>query len=86
MELDEFEQKWDRRLEQGFYGLAIDDPKVIELVDKRFTEWEEKYPSFSFSQIKMKFGSSRVYCDGVPYEETSQLEKDINNIYHETSI
>lgn len=77
--VEEFDKKWKDHLEEGNYGLAIDDEKVIEYLDKKFTELKEKYPNFTYSQIKLKFTYPRVYME--PNEiNTSQIEDDIHNI------
>jgi hypothetical protein len=80
MQPDIFDLKWDSRCEHGHYGLAINDPEVITLVDETFTLWEQLYPDFTFSQIKTKFNSVRVYCENVPYELTRELEQKIEQI------
>lgn len=76
----EFNNKWKHRLEKNHYGIALNSPEILKLVDETFTRWEQEYPDFTYSQIKYKFGTSAVYCDNVPYDETDKLEKQINNL------
>lgn len=73
----EFNEKWEKCLEDGFYGMAIEDPKVIEYLDDEFTKEIIINPSFNYSQIKIKFGMSRVYANS---DKTSIWEKQINQI------
>jgi hypothetical protein len=79
MTLEEFMKKWRSHLESGHYGLDIEHSEVITYLDEKFTQLEEEFPHFTFSQIKMKFGSSRVYME--PSEiRTKEIEEKINNI------
>jgi hypothetical protein len=80
MRIQQFDKKWEYRLEEGFDGLSFNDPKIVKLVDETFTRWETEYPHFTLSQIKYKFGTSRVYCDNVPFSETNKLEQEINKL------
>ena len=77
MTAEEFNEKYSFYLEEGYYGLAIDDPKVIEYLDKEFEKEIESNPEFKYSQIKMKFGSSRVYTTS---DKSSEWETEINSI------
>ena len=63
MTLPEFNQKWRNRIEDRFRGLEINDPKVIDYLDKEFEMYVMINPQFEFSQIKIKFGFSRVYTN-----------------------
>lgn len=54
----EFNIKWDDYIEPGFYGLEINDEKVIDFLDEVFSNF--KY-DFTISQIKLKFGKCRFY-------------------------
>jgi hypothetical protein len=79
MTSDQFNEKWKDHLEEGHYGLAIDDKKVTEYLDKKFTEFKEKYPNFTYSQIKLKYSFPCVYMD--PWDiNKAEIEKDINDI------
>lgn len=77
MTSDEFNEKWSKYLEDGFYGLAINHPQVIKYLDKEFTKEVEINPSFTYAQIKMKFGKSRVYANS---EKTSIWEKEVDRL------
>jgi hypothetical protein len=81
MTCDEFNKKWEAYLEDGFYGIAIPYPEVIAYLDREFTEEVKVNPSFSYSQIKMKFGTSRVYASS---KKTSTWESEINKLIHGT--
>jgi hypothetical protein len=77
----EFNKKWNNYLEYGFYGMAIEHPQVIEYLDKEFEEEIKTNPSFNYSQIKMKFGSSRVYANS---DKTSVWENEVNTLVNAT--
>jgi hypothetical protein len=78
MAATEFNKKYKAYLEEGHYGLAIDDEAVINYLDGKFQEFI-KIPGFSYSQIKLKFGMARVYCQptNIP---TNELEAEIEKI------
>ena len=78
MTTEEFNKKYSSYLEERFYGLDIDHPEVIEYLDKEFEKEIEKNPEFQFSQIKMKFGSSRVYTNS---DKSSEWESEIVRIF-----
>lgn len=73
----EFNQKWGKYLEDGHYGMAIEHQQVIEYLDNEFTKEIAINPSFNYSQIKGKFGTSRVYANS---EKTSIWEDEINKL------
>lgn len=81
MKSDEFNKKYDKYLEDGFYGMAIEHPQVIEYLDKEFEKEIKSNPSFNYAQIKMKFGTSRVYANS---EKTSIWEKEVNRLVNAT--
>jgi len=78
MTTEEFNKKYSAYLEERFDGLDIDHPEVIEYLDKEFEKEIEKNPEFQFSQIKMKFGSSRVYTNS---DKSSEWESEIVRIF-----
>lgn len=80
MKVDEFNKKWQNRLEDGHYGMAINNEEVINLVDKYFTDFEINYTDFTFSQIKLKFGYLRIYANNVNQIVLTELENKINEI------
>lgn len=77
MNVKEFNEKWNIYLEDGFYGMTIDHPKVIEYLDKEFAKEAETNPSFNYAQIKMKFGRSRVFANS---DKISLWEAEINKL------
>lgn len=85
MTIDEFNEKYKEYLETGHYGLAINIPKVIDFLDKIFTELI-LIPNFKYSQIKMKFGTSRFYSTLKEGTLSYIIEKEINRIYTEETI
>ena len=78
MTTEEFNKKYSAYLEERFYGLDISHPEVVEYLDKEFEKEIEKNPEFQYSQIKMKFGSSRVYSTS---DKSSEWETEIDRIF-----
>ena len=78
MTAEEFNKKYSAYLEERFYGLDIDHPEVVDYLDKEFEKEIEKNPAFQYSQIKMKFGSSRVYSTS---DKSSEWEDEIDRIF-----
>ena len=78
MTAEEFNKKYNRYLEEGHYGLDISHPEVVLLLDKEFEKEIEKNPEFKFSQIKIKFGYSRVYSTS---DKNSEWESEIDRIF-----
>lgn len=62
MTTEEFNEKYKDYLEEGHYGLDISYPAVVEYLDKIFQDLI-KIPGFKYSQIKLKFNSSRFYTN-----------------------
>lgn len=81
MTCDEFNEKWNKYLEDGFYGMAIEHPQVIEYLDKEFEKEVKINTSFNYAQIKVKFGSSRVYANS---DKTSVWEDEVNRLVNAT--
>lgn len=77
MTIEEFDEKWKDYLEDGHYGLAINNEKVIDYLDKEFTKEVKINPSFTYAQIKIKFGTSRVYTNS---NKNYEWEKEIDKI------
>ena len=75
MTIDEFDKKWKGHKEQGHYGMAINIPRIIEYMDAELTKEKEVNPTFTFSQIKLKFGTARVYTSS---DKATQWERGIN--------
>lgn len=74
--IKEFNEKYKAFLEEGHYGLAIDNQNVITYLDEKFQEFI-KVPGFTYSQIKIKFSSVRFYATNVP---TSEVELKLQEI------
>lgn len=79
MTAQEFNNKYDNWLQDGHYGLAIDDENIIEFLDNIFQDLT-RIPSFSYAQIKMKFDHARFYADGVSSTMCYLIEHKINEI------
>lgn len=75
----EFNIKYKDYLETGHYGLAIEHEGVIRFLDNIFTDLIQ-IPDFQYSQIKMKFGMSRFYADGLTSSMCYLIESRINQI------
>ncbi len=76
---NDFNKKYKDYLEEGHYGLALNDPKIIEYLDKEFEELI-KLPGFSYSQIKEKFYTSRFYVEGVSSDKINEIEQHLNTL------
>ena len=63
MTMEMFDEKWLPFLEEGFDGLTINDENVINYLDKEFEKEIIVNSNFTYAQIKLKFGSSRVYAN-----------------------
>jgi hypothetical protein len=79
MRIDEFNQKYEKQKEKGFYGLDIDIPEVIEFLDELFENVFLWVPGFEYAQIKLKFGRARFYSS-LPYKVNHMVEQEINRI------
>ena len=73
----EFNEKYKDYLEYRFDGMEIEDPEIIDMCDMFFRDWI-KIPEFEYSQIKTKFGTSRVYC--APREVDARLLEGVIDI------
>jgi 5-bromo-4-chloroindolyl phosphate hydrolysis protein len=58
----EFNEKYKDYLEEGHYGIDINEPSVITYVDQIFNDLTQ-IPGFKYQQIKTKFGLTRVYTN-----------------------
>lgn len=58
----EFNEKYKDYLEEGHYGMDINEPSVLAYVDQIFNDLTQ-IPGFKYQQIKTKFGLSRVYTN-----------------------
>jgi hypothetical protein len=75
---EEFDKKYSSYLEEGHYGLDISHPEVVAYLDKEFGKEIEKNPEFQYSQIKLKFGSVRVYTTS---DKNPEWETEIDSIF-----
>ena len=62
MTTDEFNEKYFDYLEEGHYGLALENPSVIKYLDQMF-EGLIKIPGFQYSQIKIKYDMICFYTN-----------------------
>lgn len=62
MTVNEFNEKYKDYLEEGHYGLDLNNPNIIKYLDEIF-EGLIKIPGFKYTQIKEKFGLSRFYTN-----------------------
>lgn len=60
MTVEEFNIKYKDYLEEGHYGLDINNQEVIKYLDNIFIDLI-KIPGFKYTQIKIKFSSIRFY-------------------------
>lgn len=58
----EFNEKYKEYIEEGHYGMDINEPSVLTYVDQIFNDLI-KIPGFQFSQVKTKYGLARVYTN-----------------------
>jgi hypothetical protein len=81
----EFNDKYAAYLEEGHYGMDINEPSVLAYVDQIFNDLI-KIPEFKYKQVKTKFGLARVYTnlqDIIPFVGRiieQELEEKINFI------
>ena len=76
---EEFNKKYQSYLKEGYYGLSIDLPELTKELDILFQEFIQ-HEGFSYSQIKLKFGYGRFYCEGLPAELINKTE-DIITVF-----
>lgn len=82
MTLENFNTKWKPYIEPRFYGASINHEGVLTYLDVEFEKEIEVNPDFNFAQIKLKFGTSRVYANS-PNTRTWEIE--IDRILKETN-
>lgn len=80
MTIEQFNEKYKDYLEEGHYGLSIDEEdELIDWLDIKFQEFI-KEPGFSYSQIKLKFGTGRFYCSKLSTGEVVEVERKITEL------
>jgi len=81
----EFNEKYKDYIEEGHYGMDINEPSVLAYVDQVFNDLT-LIPGFKYQEIKTKFGLARVYTnleDIMPFAGriiNQELEEKINFI------
>jgi hypothetical protein len=80
MTAEQFNEKYADFLEERHYGLDIDHEKVVAYLDDVFENELTKLPGFSYSQIKLKYSTSRFYANGVSSERETEIERKINEL------
>ena len=59
----EFNTKWNAYLVDGYYGVAIENKKVLAFLDAEFQKEIESNSGFNYKQVKVKFDACRVYAN-----------------------
>ena len=75
----EFNKKYSNYLKPRFYGLDIDNPMVIQYLDSEFEKEIKQNHTFQYSQIKLKFGRTVIYCSKEP-DVVREWEEKIDGI------
>lgn len=68
----EFNEKWKIHISEAASGLQINDDKVIKYLDEEFLNELISNHFFKFSQIKIKFGTTRIYSNSYKNHEWEQ--------------
>lgn len=76
----DFNNKYEKYLEKGHYGLDVHDEEFINWLDIKFQEFI-KIPGFSYAQIKEKYLTGRFYCEGLTREQEKEVEDKITDFY-----
>jgi hypothetical protein len=79
MTCTDFNEKWEKYLEPGHYGASIENKEVLEYLDNKF-QTLTKNKNFTYSQIKIKYGSARFYCVGIDFDVIQDIEIEINKL------
>ena len=76
----EFNEKYKDYLEEGHYGLAINDQQIIDYLNIVFQDLI-RIPGFKYYQIKTKFNTCRFYTNlhGILPEIGNIIEFNIEN-------
>ena len=81
----EFNDKYKEYIEEGHYGMDIEESSVLAYVNEIFNDLIQ-IPGFKYQQIKTKYGLARVYTnldDLMPFVGriiNQELEEKINFI------
>jgi hypothetical protein len=79
MTTEEFNEKYKDFLEEGHYGLDIENEEFIKWLDEKFQEFI-KIPNFNYAQIKIKFGMGRFYCNALTRKQEKEVEDKITEL------
>lgn len=74
---EEFNEKYKDNLAEGFEGLSFGNEKVIEYLDKEFSKAVKEDGNFYYEQIKVKWGTPRVYTSSQKDEEWEEAIRKI---------
>ena len=76
----EFNEKYKDYLEEGHYGLAINNQQIIDYLNIVFQDLI-RIPGFKYYQIKTKFNTCRFYTNlhGILPEIGNVIEVNIEN-------
>lgn len=77
MTAGEFNEKYSKYLEPGHYGMDIHYSEVIDYLDREFERETKINPEFCYSQIKIKWGESRIYADS---DNTTKWEREVDKM------
>jgi hypothetical protein len=83
--IEEFNNKYKEYIDEGHYGMSINEPSVLAYVDQVFNDLT-LIPGFKYQEIKTKFGLARVYTnleDIMPFAGriiNQEIEEKINFI------
>lgn len=80
MTTGQFNVKYSEYLDEGHYGMDINDERVIKFLDKEFTEEIEHDPNFKYQQIKLKWNMTRIYSSSEKnYFWENEIDKILGN-------
>lgn len=85
MTAEDFNKKYNKYLETGFYGLAIDNEEVVKYLDDIFENVLTKLPYFRYQQIKTKFDNVRFYADVDSMYLLRTIENEISRILKQSA-
>jgi hypothetical protein len=83
MNCTEFNEKWKNFLKVSSPGVQIENEKVLRYLESEFTTELKTNRSFEYGQIKLKFGTCRVYSNSI---NGGRWEKRINTILSDYEI
>lgn len=79
----EFNEKYEKYIDPGFYALGFNITEVTNYLDDCFDKFINQY-DFKIKQIKIKFDYCCIYCDGIPKEIITEMENKVNEINKRT--